>query len=140
MTVYADASLLVPLFTADAFTPLAMAYVRAVRPAIVLSDFASAEFASSVARKTRMAAMTSEEARTAFTSFDAWASQQTTRVQTAPSDLTAAEGFIRRLDLNLRAPDAINIAIAIRLGAELATFDARMADCARALGCAVAEI
>jgi predicted nucleic acid-binding protein len=42
--------------------------------------------------------------------------------------------MLRRLDLNLRTPDAIHIAIAQRLGAELATFDVRMAESAEALG------
>jgi predicted nucleic acid-binding protein len=44
---------------------------------------------------------------------------------------------IRRLDLNLRAPDAINLAIALRLGAALATFDRRMTENARTLGLAI---
>jgi predicted nucleic acid-binding protein len=54
-------------------------------------------------------------------------------VQTTASDIASAAAFIRRLDLNLRAPDAINIAIADRVGAALATFDERMAASARAL-------
>jgi hypothetical protein len=45
---------------------------------------------------------------------------------------------LRRLDLTLRTPDALNIAIAQRVGATLATFDAKMADAARALGTEVA--
>jgi predicted nucleic acid-binding protein len=41
---------------------------------------------------------------------------------------------LRRLDLTLRTPDALNIAIAQRAGAAMATFDARMAEAAQALG------
>jgi predicted nucleic acid-binding protein len=52
------------------------------------------------------------------------------------ADIRAADIFLRRLDLNLRTPDAIHIAIARRLGAELATFDVRMAESAEALGAA----
>jgi predicted nucleic acid-binding protein len=40
----------------------------------------------------------------------------------------------RRLDLPLRTPDALNIAIAQRVGADLVTFDDRMVASARALG------
>jgi hypothetical protein len=58
-------------------------------------------------------------------------------VETAPSDIATA-GFIRRLDLTLRAPDAINIAIAWRVGVALATFDAGMASCGATLGVTVA--
>ncbi|HVH76374.1 MAG TPA: hypothetical protein VM755_15780 [Stellaceae bacterium] len=53
------------------------------------------------------------------------------------ADIAAADAFLRRLDLNLRAPDAINIAIAQRLGADLMTFDERMTANARALGLAL---
>lgn len=83
--------------------------------------------------------MTADEARTAFANFDQWAAQEPARVRASSVDVMAAEGFIRRLDLNLRAPDAIHIAMTMRLGAALATFDDRMAEAARALGCAVAE-
>jgi predicted nucleic acid-binding protein len=41
---------------------------------------------------------------------------------------------LRRLDLTLRAPDAINIALAQRLEATLFTFDAKMAGAAKVLG------
>jgi len=47
---------------------------------------------------------------------------------------------LRDLTLGLRAPDAINIAIAQRLGAELATFDKKMATAASKLGVTVADI
>ena len=60
------------------------------------------------------------------------------REQTQPSDIASAEAYLRRLDLNLRTPDALNIAIAQRVGATLVTFDLRMAEAARTLGTAVA--
>ena len=54
-----------------------------------------------------------------------------------PGDLAAATMFLRRLDLPLRTPDALHIAIAQRLGATLVTFDRQMAASAHALGTAV---
>ncbi|HRD45804.1 MAG TPA: type II toxin-antitoxin system VapC family toxin [Caulobacter sp.] len=140
MNIYADASVLVPLFTRDAFSARADAFIEAARPVMVLSDFAAAEFASAIARKTRTRDLTEAEARATFSLFDSWAAAQAARVQVAPADMSAAEAFVRRLDLNLRTPDAVNIAIALRLGADLATFDARMADSARALGCGVVAL
>jgi predicted nucleic acid-binding protein len=38
------------------------------------------------------------------------------------------------------APDAINLAIVRRLGAELATFDERMANCAKVLGVTLTKL
>lgn len=49
-----------------------------------------------------------------------------------------AANILRRLDLNIRTGDALNIAIAQRLEATLATFDGKMAENARALGVPVA--
>jgi predicted nucleic acid-binding protein len=62
------------------------------------------------------------------------------RVPVTPADLAQATAWIRRLDLTLRAPDAIHIAAAQRLDASLATFDAGMAGAARRLGLAVAPV
>jgi predicted nucleic acid-binding protein len=69
-----------------------------------------------------------------FVVFDTWTAGETERVQTTSGDIARAAAFIRRLDLTLRAPDAIHIAIAQRVGADLLTFDTPMAKSARALG------
>jgi predicted nucleic acid-binding protein len=53
------------------------------------------------------------------------------------ADITAAAAFLRRLDLTLRTQDALHLAIAQRVGAELLTFDRRTASAARALGTSV---
>jgi len=138
LTAYADASVLVPLFIEDPFEERALRFVELHRPAILLSDFAAAEFASAVARRVRMREIGRDAARMAFSSFDAWARFRGPRLQTTTAEVAAADGFLRRLDLNLRTPDALNIAIAQRHGAALATFDSRMAEAARALGVEVA--
>ena len=131
---YLDASVLVALLTIDPLTARADAFIRARTPVLIVSDFAAAEFASAIARRVRVGGITSDEARVAFSTFDAWAARATRREQTKAADVSAAEAYLRRLDLNLRAADAINIAIAQRLGAGLVTFDEKMAVSARALG------
>ena len=139
VSVYLDASLLVALFTSDdAFTDRASTFLAADLDVLVVSDFAAAEFASVMARLTRMRRLTQAEALTVFTAFDAWRARAIQTAETMPQDIGAAASFIRRLDMNLRTPDAINIAIAHRVGASLATFDSAMASNARTLGVAVA--
>ncbi len=54
------------------------------------------------------------------------------------ADVTRADALMRRLDLPLRTPDALHIAIAERVGATLATFDVKMAAAARVIGLPVA--
>jgi predicted nucleic acid-binding protein len=134
VSVYLDASVLVAMFTDDALAIRADAFLRAHSPVLVISDFAAAEFASAVARLVRMKNVKAEAARRAFAVFDAWIARAAGRVLTTSADVAAAAAFLRRLDLPLRTPDAMNIAIAQRVGAELLTFDNKMAAGARALG------
>jgi uncharacterized protein len=135
--IYLDASVLVPLFVADALAARAEAFLQGITEGLIVSDFASSEVSSAVARRVRTGEITAGEARSAFTALDAWAAGAAERVETVAADVRLAEGFVRRLDLPLRAPDALNIAIALRAHATLASFDFRMAAAARALGLAV---
>jgi predicted nucleic acid-binding protein len=134
LSVYLDASILVSLFTVDTLTARADAALRERSPLLVVSDFATAEFASAMARRVRMQIITADEARAAFSTFDAWIARTTTLISVTSADVTAAAGFLRRLDLTLRTQDALHIAIAQRVGAALFTFDQQMASAARALG------
>jgi predicted nucleic acid-binding protein len=135
LSIYLDASILVALFTNDALSERADAFLRDAAPVTVLvSDFAGAELASAIARRVRTRELSADDARIAFSNFDAWTARTATRAETVPPDVAAAAAFLRRLDLTLRTPDALNIAIAQRLGATLATFDAGMAASAAALG------
>jgi predicted nucleic acid-binding protein len=138
VSVYLDASILVPLFKDDRFSSRSEAFLDGNDQMLLVSDFAIAEFASAIARHVRMRNITEPEAPLAFAGFDAWTARAAQRIESATSDISAANSLLRRLDLPLRTPDAINIAIAQRLGAALATFDEKMAACARALGAPVA--
>lgn len=141
MILYLDANVLVGIFLPDALACRIDAALRSVAglPAesVRLSDFGEAEFIAVVGRRHRARDLTGPAAREAVADFDQWAAQSARVVPTLSSDLAAATAYLRRLDLNLRAPDAIHIAIAHRLGATLLTFDARMREAAAALGCKV---
>jgi predicted nucleic acid-binding protein len=135
---FLDASVIVALRTNDVLTGRARMFLRSGPLALFVSDYAAAEIASVIARRVRTRALTEIEARAAFDHLDQWTQTLAQPVETSPGDIAAAAGFIRRLDLTLRAPDAINIAIAGRFGLTLATFDAGMAPCASTLGVAAA--
>jgi predicted nucleic acid-binding protein len=140
VTVYLDASFVVALITKDVFSERAERFLSTEMPALILSDYAAAEFASVVARRARTKELTKAGARAAFAALDQWALRATTRVETMAADVAAGSAFVRRLDLPLRMPDALNIAIARRMAATLATFDVQMASNAAVLGVAVAKI
>ena len=130
MRHYADASLLVPLFTVDAFTAPARAWVAEAPRRLLVSDFASA-----VARKRRTRELSDADATRALETFDQWTARHATLCEAQPEDIATGTRWLRRQDLTLRAPDAINLAIATRL----VTFDAGMAAVARALAIPVAS-
>ena len=98
----------------DGFAARAQALAETPGFAPVVSDFVRTEFASVIARLTRMNSLHPDGARETFAEFDAWAAAHAALAEVAGIDIQTAKGFIRRLDLNVRAPDAINLAIAHR--------------------------
>jgi uncharacterized protein len=138
VNLYLDASVVVALLTKDVFTSRAETYLLANAPVLIVSDFAAAEFASVIARRLRTREITEPIARVVFAELDAWVIRTTEHAETTTADMVAASGALRRLDLPLRTADAVNIAIARRIGATLMTFDEKMAASAKALGVDVA--
>jgi len=139
VTVYLDASVLVALFTNDTLTARAETFLRANPLVLIISDFAAAEFSSVIARHVRTKDITKDDARTAFSNLDTWIARTAQRALISTPDIITAQVLLRRLDLNLRTADALNIAIAQRLGAPLVTFDKKMAAVARSVGAEVAR-
>lgn len=139
MIAYLDASVLVALFTNDPLTARAETFMRANPWVLIVSDFAAAEFSSVIARHVRTKDIKKEDARTAFSNFDIWTVRTTKRARISTADITAAEVLLRRIDLGLRTPDAINIAMAQRMQTTLVTFDKKMAAAARSVGTVVAK-
>ena len=140
LTIYLDSSIVVPLFLPDEFNARAEAFLLTGPAGLVISDFVLTEFASVVGIRVRTKEMTVTAARAAFSNLDLWEGRKTARAETNAADIRAAEEMLRRLDMTLRAPDAINLAIARRLGAELATFDEQTAKCSKVLGVALTNL
>jgi uncharacterized protein len=139
LSIYLDTSFLGGLFIqADTFAGRAATFFAESSEALVVSDFAAAEFASVVARVTRMNRISEVAARAIFAGFDTWRARFADEEDAVSADIQTATAIIRRLNLNLRAPDAINLAIAMRLNASIATFDHGLIANAHALGVAVA--
>jgi len=131
LIVYLDTSVLVSLFVPDEFSIRARAYLQAAMPAFSVSDYACAEFSSVIARLVRVREVEAKAAPALFAGFDAWVAAVARKTMTTSADIEAANSYLRRLDTTLRAPDAIHLAMAQRLEAELATFDHGLAESAR---------
>ncbi len=137
MRLYLDASVIVALVAGDNLADQADALLAKNKGILVISDFAAVEVASAIGKRVRMRLISEQQARQILASFDLFTGRTGARIETLPADLKAAEAILRQLDLPLRTGDALNIAIADRVGATLATFDRKMAIAARALRMAV---
>ena len=132
---YLDASVIVALFIEESLTKRARSAI--VNQRLIVSDFAVTELSSAVARRVRMGEITAGDAATLFGNVDAWVGRGAVMERLEPTDLAYATLLVRRLELGLRAPDAVHLAIVTRLNATLVTLDAKLAGAAAALGMAV---
>jgi predicted nucleic acid-binding protein len=139
VSVYLDVNVIVPLFIVDPLNARADRALRDLRDNPLVSDFSTAEFSSVIARRVRTRDLRAEEARTAFLNFDTWCARHSRLLHMEGIDISSATGLIRRLDISVRTPDALHIAIVQRIGCELLTFDRVMASAARAVGVAVVK-
>lgn len=90
MKVYLDASVILALLTDDSQQARAETFLRAALPVLVVSDFASAEFSSAVARRVRTREIAPDEARAIFAAADAWVARFAERVETTTADMKVA--------------------------------------------------
>ena len=135
MSLYLDASVLVPLFVTEARSADAQAGLQAQD--LFISDLAAAEFSAAIAKRVRVGDLTVADAASVFATFDAWAGKAANRAAIEVGDMAATLALVRRLDLKLRMADAANLAIAQRVAATVFTFDKTMAAAAATLGLAV---
>jgi uncharacterized protein len=134
VSVYLDVNVVIPLFAVDLLSDRAEKALRKLDDDLVVSDFCAAEFSSVIARRVRTRDLRAEEARTAFSNFDSWCARYTRRLEIDTIDVSGASSLMRRLDLSLRTPDALHLAMVHRTNCKLLTFDRSMASAARGLG------
>jgi len=142
LTFYLDTSLLVSALMPDEIASAqSKNWLRSQRDMpSAISAWTVTEVASALAGKVRSKAL-STAGQTA--TQDAWQRLRHDSLVTLPIEFglfDVAAGLASRHDLNLRAGDALHIAIAARHGCTLATLDRVMAAAARACGLAVEEI
>lgn len=137
MKHYLDASALVSLVFTDTRLATFIELVFRQRSQLLMSDFGRAEFASAVSIRIREGMLPAAEATELLDWFDDWQPTAIRLVRIRSADLREATGFVQQFELKLRAPDALHIAVARRLGASLVTFDRRQAAAALALGLTV---
>jgi uncharacterized protein len=137
LSVYLDASVLLPTLVEEPASAAMDAYMLAGGQEFLVSDFAAPEVASALSRLVRMGIPAADDASARLADFDVWRASMSSPVDVQASDVRLAYAYVRRFDLALRAPDALYLAIARRLNVSLVTLDQRLAAAARVPGVAV---
>jgi predicted nucleic acid-binding protein len=132
--IYLDTSAMVSLFVSDRFSDTAAQVLESNRQRLWSSDFGAAEFLSAISRLARIGTLTRANAEAAFAAFEDWVDTSTIQAYCERTDIKEAMRVLKRMDLALRAPDAIHLAVARRLDAALLTFDDRLRAAAATLG------
>lgn len=141
MTVYLDASVLVPLAVPEASSPAMERWFSVHAPeGVAAGRWALVEFASAIGIRVRRGELTSQAGGSAISAFERRVIPELEVVEALPDDLDFARLMINRFDLGLRGGDALHIAMALRTDALLLlTLDRRLANAARAFGLDAAE-
>jgi uncharacterized protein len=132
LTILLDTSVLVAAFTKDAQSERAEQWLDRAAPFLV-SDWAAAEFSSAIRNKVRQGYLEAPLVPEIETFFDAWSHRQGGNRPVVSADHVTARLLVSQ-HAGLRAPDALHLAIALRLRAVMATFDQQQQDAALAEG------
>ncbi len=139
MSSYLDASFLVAVVVEERQSRDARAWMKDKAGDIIISALAAMEVSATLSRGVRTRRFTQAQARAALSDFDALRIAGDT-YWPDPATFELADHLVRDFVTKLAAPDALHVASALRVGAVLVTFDARMATAASTLGLHVADL
>ncbi len=132
--IYADTSLLLPIYVPEANSETANAAVQGAEELLV-SDLTVAEFLVGLARKVKLGNLSQELADQVQATFEHHLSEgHLLRVAQLSAHSEAAGQVAATSPFMLRTLDAIHLAVASEHQATIATLDGRLADAARAMG------
>ena len=137
MSLYLDTSLLVAAFTLEEGTDKAQQWLAAADPETLhISEWTVAEFSSALSLKLRTEQIDIAQRTRILSAFRARVAGSFTIIDIDARHFRAATGFVERHKLNLRAADALHLAVAADYGLTLCTLDRRLAAAGPILGVA----
>lgn len=138
--IYVDTSALGAVFFREATSGAVAAALRShSAEGLVISGWTLTEMASVGAIKERAGTVSPAVRAEAMRAFQRFASTELQVVEVEAFDYRGAASLVEKV-ANLRAGDALHVAIAHRLGAKLATLDLRLGQAASACGVRVMDL
>jgi predicted nucleic acid-binding protein len=129
-----DTSVLVSALTKESDTVRSQTWLAEQETSeLAISDWTGTEFASALSIKVRTGALGAQYRAAALSMF-ARITVESLRVLPVRDDFRSAARYADRPELNLRAGDALHLAICANHGAKLCTFDQRLSDAAESVG------
>jgi uncharacterized protein len=139
--LYVDTSVIVSALTMEADTGLSQIWLaRQDTSELTISDWTATEFASALSMKLRTGALGADHRADALSAFTRLCVESFRTLPVAREDFRAAARFADQSELNLRAGDALHLAICASHGASLCTLDRRLAEAASRVGVPVREV
>ncbi|HEY6735991.1 MAG TPA: type II toxin-antitoxin system VapC family toxin, partial [Roseiarcus sp.] len=107
---------------------------------LTISDWTTTESASALSIKLRTGALGADARAAALSAFTRLCAESFGTLPVGREDFRAAARFADQSELNLRAGDALHLAICANHGASLCTLDRRLAEAAPRVGVPVREL
>jgi predicted nucleic acid-binding protein len=139
LVAYLDTSVVASLFIVDAHSKRASAWVRRGGE-IAFSDWTLAEFTSALATANRAGRVPSPMRTAAEEGVNRWVARRGAALAILSDDVRRARSLINSTSQALRTGDALHLAIALRLGCSLATFDNAMRRAATDFGVPIEDL
>jgi len=134
LTLYLDASVIVPLVVTENASEITRAWIAKQRDSFYTGHLAVGEAGSAISRRRRMNLLTDDHGDRALAALDAWLRSSVSIVDHDPEDIETAAKWVRRPLPKLLMPDAIHLATCRRLHFRMATGDTGLTEVANLLG------
>ena len=139
--LYVDTSIIVSALTKEANTASTQIWLAGQETSeLTISDWTTTEFASALSIKLRTGALNADHRAAALSAFTRLCAENLRTLPVGREDFRAAARFADQSELNLRAGDALHLAICANHGASLCTLDRRLAQAAPRVGVPVLEL
>ena len=139
--LYVDTSVIVSALTNEVDTALSQVWLtRQETSELTISDWTTTEFASALSIKLRSGVLGPDHRAAALSAFTRLCVESLRTLPVERDDFRAAARFAGQSELNLRAGDALHLAICASHGASLCTLDRRLAEAASRVGVPVREV
>jgi predicted nucleic acid-binding protein len=132
--LYLDTAIVMTLFVREPISESVGKWLASRRQALAFSDWGLTECASALGIRLRRGELDKDSATRAFRAMTAFANESCDLIACAGHHQKEAQALLARFDLNLRAGDALHLAISQHAQATLVTCDKQLMASAKAIG------